>query len=334
MNNSFVSKETLNKILKELAAAEDVLLYAPVLNGKVLDFAEITDAEKIAISDDISYKSPKEAFMPQAENLMTFSEGGVLESAYDKKTVVFGAKPCDAEALRVLHAVLMTGKFQDPFFERRFENSVLIAVGCASEKPGCFCTERGFDKEFSDFSDIMLRRDEGGTGYTVTHLSGKGRELLSEFNETKGIEAAKRTAKAQGTGMKKLELDKSIEDRELFDIIDWDKATEICQGCGMCTFICPSCHCFDFKDVSTFSETKRYRCWDSCMYPQFTLHASGHNPRASVKERFRQRVLHKYLYINKIFGYTACTGCGRCIRSCPAGMNIKKIVESIMEVLP
>ncbi|MCL1808368.1 MAG: 4Fe-4S dicluster domain-containing protein [Clostridiales bacterium] len=334
MSSSFISKETLNKILKRLAAAEDVLLLAPVWNGKVLDFVTVTDAEKIVISDDIPYKSPKEAFMPQTENLMTFLEGDVLESEYDKKTVVFGAKPCDAEALRVLHAVLTDGKFQDPFFMRRFESSVLIAVGCANEKPGCFCAERGFDRTFSDFSDIMLHEDEGGSGYTVTCLSDKGRGLLSGFDETKGIEAAERTAETPAAGIKKLELDKNIEDRELFDIIDWEKATEICQGCGMCTFICPSCHCFDFKDVSGFNETKRYRCWDSCMYPQFTLHASGHNPRASVKERFRQRVLHKYLYINKIFGYTACTGCGRCIRSCPAGMNIKKVVESIMEVLP
>jgi len=70
------------------------------------------------------------------------------------------------------------------------------------------------------------------------------------------------------------------------------------------------------------------------MYPKFTLHASGHNPRETVKERFRQRILHKYLYVNKNFGYVACTGCGRCIRSCPTGMNIRKVVESIMEVLP
>lgn len=67
------------------------------------------------------------------------------------------------------------------------------------------------------------------------------------------------------------------------------------------------------------------------MFPKFTLHASGHNPRASKKERVRQRVLHKYLYLKQNHGLTGCTGCGRCLRSCPAGMNIKIIISKIME---
>ena len=119
----------------------------------------------------------------------------------------------------------------------------------------------------------------------------------------------------------------------MFDKIDWVKYTDICQGCGLCTFICPTCHCFEFKDVDENGSVCRYRNWDSCMFPKFTVHASGHNPRASIKERYRQRVLHKYSYIPKNFGYVSCTGCGRCIRSCPAGVNIRSIVEGITEDL-
>ena len=333
MSNSFISMETLRKIMKELVTASDTEVFAPVRNGKALDFEKITDDSLIVISDELPYKSPKEVFLPQTEKLMTFKDGDIEENIYDKKTVVFGVKPCDCEALRVLHAILTTGKFQDPFFNRRFDSGVMIAIGCKDEKPGCFCAQRGFDRTYSDFCDIMLSANEDG-GYTVVYLSDKGKGLLSGFDETRDIEAAERNAAPPDPNVRKIELDKDLDDAKLFDIIDWEKATEICQGCGMCTFICPTCHCFDLRDVPAHGETKRYRCWDSCMYPKFTLHASGHNPRAAVKERFRQRVLHKYLYINKNFGYTSCSGCGRCIRSCPAGMNIKKVVESIMEVLP
>ena len=329
MSNSFISKETLVKILAGLAKSEDYAVFAPVRKGKALDFAEIADGDEIVMSDEITYKSPKEALLPQVEQLMSFKDGEITENIHERKTVIFGAKPCDAEALRVLHAILSSGKFEDPFYKRRFDGSILIAVGCVEEKPGCFCGRRGFDKAFSDFSDIMLNECDGG--YTASYISEKGKSFLGDFDETKDVEASQRNTAAVTENI--LELDKNLDDVRLFDVIDWGKATEICQGCGMCTFICPSCHCFDIKDVTERGETKRYRCWDSCIYPKFTLHASGHNPRAAIKERFRQRVLHKYLYINKNFGYTACTGCGRCIRSCPAGMNIKKVVESIMEVL-
>lgn len=329
MSNSFISMETIKKILGGLVKSEDYAVFAPVRRGKTLDFAEITDAMDIIISDEVAYKSPKEALLPQVEKLMSFKGGDIEENIDDRKTIIFGAKPCDAQALRVLNAILASGKFEDAFYKRRFENSVLITVGCIAEKPGCFCSRRGVDKAFSDFSDVML--NESGDGFMVSFLSEKGKTFLDGFEETKGIEATPREAAATFENI--IELDKDIDDSKMFDIIDWEKATEICQGCGMCTFICPSCHCFDIKDVTEHGETNRYRCWDSCIYPKFTLHASGHNPRPAIKERYRQRVLHKYLYINKNFGYTACTGCGRCIRSCPAGMNIKKVVESIMEVV-
>jgi len=332
MSKTTITKAFLASMLKTLSA--DHVVTAPVRNGKVLEFLRVCADTDIVMNDEIPYKSAKEVFFPQVEKLLTFKEGDVKEHMAEEKHVVFGLKPCDAEALRVLHAVFMTGKYQDPFVERRFANSIIIAVGCEQEKPGCFCAERGIDKAFSDYCDILLY-PEGEDAYRVDYLSDKGRELLDRFDETRDIRPPEgRKAAAPDPGVRKVELSPELDEAELFDIIDWGKASEICQSCGICTFICPTCHCFDLKDVTADGETCRYRCWDSCMYPRFTLHASGHNPRMSAKERYRQRVLHKYLYVNKNFGYVACTGCGRCIRSCPAGMSIKKVVESVMEVLP
>ncbi|MCL2162804.1 MAG: 4Fe-4S dicluster domain-containing protein [Oscillospiraceae bacterium] len=346
MSNSFISKEFLAKMLKELSSEYKVT--APIRNGKVLEFKEISDNSEIIMNDEVPYKSPKECFFPQVEKLFTFDESGVVESVQEKKSIVFGVKPCDAEAIRVLSKIFVSGKFEDPFYKKHFDNTTIIAVGCINEKPGCFCAYRGIDKSFSDSCDIMLYSGDDGAsgnssensgeredGYYVEYLSEKGKELLSKFEETKDIEPREpregRDVAKSGADRKTLEFDLEFDEAKFFDIIDWEDASRICQGCGLCTFICPTCHCFDFKDKHDQGKTNRYRCWDSCMYPNFTLHASGHNPRMSVKERYRQRVLHKYLYMNKNFGYIGCFGCGRCIRSCPVGMDIKKVVESVME---
>jgi len=194
----------------------------------------------------------------------------------------------------------------------------------------------GVDKDFSDFCDIMLT--DTGSNYTVDYLSEKGQEVLDRFsgNDEIGFTETsenKTNKPTQGTEPRShITLNVEKDDAAYFNIINWEKVTETCKGCGICTYICPTCYCFDFKDVSKKGEAKRFKCWDSCMYPKFTLHASGHNPRENRYERYRQRVLHKYKYVPANFdGYIACTGCGRCVRSCPVGINIKNIVTQVME---
>ena len=116
---------------------------------------------------------------------------------------------------------------------------------------------------------------------------------------------------------------------ELFHRPEWDQLSESCLGCGACTFACPTCQCYDFKEFTGNREILRYRCWDSCMYSDFTIMSAG-QPRPTQKERFRQRFLHKLQYfpVNQggIFG---CVGCGRCLRQCPIHMNIVKVMKTL-----
>ncbi len=326
---SVITKDTMRKLLDTLS--QEYTLVGPVDNGKVVEFKEAAAAD-ILMDDRISYKSLKEYYFPRVEKMISFTDGQAVDNTENiKGVVIFGAKPCDTEALRVMREVFLTGRYTDPFFQKHFDANVLIGVGCLEEKPGCFCAGLGLDKGFSDFCDIMLTDTQDG--YIVEHLSEKGKAVLAKIPETQDI-TCENTRTAQPNGDTVLGISAEADDASLFSCIDWKKATEICQGCGMCTYICPTCHCFDFKDVAEDGSVSRYKCWDSCMYPKFTLHASGHNPREQRFERYRQRVLHKYVYVKKNFGYTACTGCGRCIRSCPVGMNIKDVVQEIMEVQP
>ena len=334
-DDGFITKQTLRKLLKTLS--EDKVLVGPVNTGKTVEY-QAASADELLMDDQVSYKSFKEFYFPQVEKLLTFTEDEAIENTEPEPAVIFGARPCDLEALRVMHEVFMEGRYADPFFARHMDANLLIGVGCAEKKPGCFCDALGLDKGFSDFCDIFLMPVTAElslsgeeNGYQVTFLNDKGRAVLNALPETKQI-TCDNSVIAAVPNCDCISIDKETEDAELFDCIDWKLATATCQGCGLCTYICPTCHCFEFKDVKQGETVERFRCWDSCIYPRFTLHASGHNPRATRAERYRQRVLHKYLYVKKNTGYAACTGCGRCLRSCPVGMNIKAVVQSIMEV--
>ena len=118
---------------------------------------------------------------------------------------------------------------------------------------------------------------------------------------------------------------------ERFNAPQWASLAESCLGCGTCTFVCPTCQCYDIKDFNTGGGVKRYRCWDSCMYSDFTLMSAG-QPRPTQLERFRQRFMHKLVYYPANHeGEFGCVGCGRCLQKCPISMNIVKVARALGE---
>ena len=308
-----IKKPAMREILQNMSSA--YRLAAPVANGKIVDFTEVTDAGEVVMDDRIAYKSPKECFFPRCEKLLSFRDGEAEANRPEKAVVVFGAKPCDLEALDTLSKVFTEGTFKDPFFAAHREQNLLIGVSCQEKKPGCFCEKLSVDQSYSDKCDLFLESAEDS--YTVRYVSGRGREELSPF-----IPALKTFENSEGPAPPASTLAVS-------ETANWESITEICQSCGLCSFICPTCHCFDFQDVAQDAAAERYRIWDSCMYPKFTLHASGHNPRETVAARYRQRVMHKFVYIPQNVGPIASTGCGRCVRSCPAGLDIRSCLEDV-----
>ncbi len=310
-------KAALDKLMQKYT------VIAPVMNGDKLDYAEVTDAGDVILDNQLPYKSPKEVVFPRVEKVMRFLEGRVEEVQEVKPVLLVGAKPCDVAAMKVLDEVFTgdKGRFKDMFYLNRRKSLTVVGLGCTDYKKGCFCSERGIDLRFTADCDGFLNITEDGFIYEPLTENGEG---LFEGEKTEPVKRDEKPAE---------ELKLNAKESDVFTTMPWEAYTEGCIGCGTCTYLCPTCHCFNLKDTEVKGVATRTRIWDSCMYPKFTLHAGGHNPRTKKYERFRQRVLHKYLYIPENYGCTACTGCGRCIRSCPGGLNIMNTVADIKKRL-
>jgi ferredoxin len=168
-------------------------------------------------------------------------------------------------------------------------------------------------------------------GLGLKALTPAGEELLTRAQAEEASLAAemadleKKAIAAQGPQ----DSYQAINERhimELYKADHWPTTAEPCLGCGVCTFLCPTCHCFDLQDEASDIGGVRLRNWDTCMSALFTLHGSGHNPRPSKTERVRQRFMHKLKYIPvKQDGVRGCTGCGRCVAMCPANIDIRAV---------
>lgn len=323
-----IPKDSFHRLLADLARA-GWRVVAPVDTGGRVQFAPIAAPEQALLEDELPYMSPKEYLFPMQEPILRFDARGEATSDINApKTAIFNVKPCDLYALELQRRVFAEGKYPDAPYLAHRDNTVLIGQSCATPKPGCFCQERGISPEDSAYADIFLH-DDGERWLADVHTPA-GAALLDEF--LPGLEQLPPRETETAPPPETLAL--HGEEKELFETVNWQRVSETCLGCGACTYVCPACHCFAFRDVEDHDGAVRYRCWDSCMYSQFTRHASGHNPRPNLAERYRQRVLHKFLYLPQNVGLAGCSGCGRCVRSCPAGVSIRGVVRKIMEELP
>ena len=255
---NIISKNELKDFLLNLTKERTLVI--PVDTGKVVEYQKVIDINETntLLDDRVSYKSIKEFYFPQTELMFTFNGDEVTDHTEMPGFVIFGARPCDLEALKVMSVVYTTGKYADPFFKRRFDANLLIGIGCKERKPECFCDEMGIDKENSDFCDIFLI--DVDDSYEVKFTSEKGKNNLASFCDTIYDNALSPVSLCDTTPSPCLALDIEKEDSAYFDIIDWKIVTETCKGCGICTYVCPTCYCFDFKDISNKNTAKRYKC--------------------------------------------------------------------------
>lgn len=342
-----IEKNNVMKLAGELAKSYS--LYGPVVDRESNQafFSRVESASEISLSAEIPSNPPKSVVFPQIEK--------ILQYRYDRNTrtvsmspetdksnkALFGIRPCDLTGIMVLDRFFMGQEFTDEVYLEHRKRMFIVSNTCTAPFKQCFCVctdsgpaaDEGYDLNLTEIGDM----------YLVETGSEKGKD----FAEKLGLEKAG----DEYTALKKKAIDKSIS---LFEKLATDNKAWIsrvmnrvttgfikedvwkyigkqCFECGACSFVCPTCSCFNIEDHNRFGgETERMREWDSCSYEGYTKMAGDHNPRHPVEDRRNKRFFCKLSYSqSKKYLRPGCVGCGRCQWVCPGDIGLPNVVTYI-----
>lgn len=318
-------------------------LYGPVKQDKFHNFKKLGKGELLDLNLSNTHLSPKSLIYPQSETMFEYTLDENQDDHHILKEIdkdyspraIFGIRPCDAKAFQLVRLNFDTPEYKDPYWIKSYEASTLIGYACNTPCSTCFCTTAGCGPFHEDGMDLMIV--DAGDHYFVKVITKKGENVLTAAGwdtmpdadaANDQIETIKQTAEAKITSRISTDEIKDKDTTELFEASFWEDVAFACINCGTCTYACPTCWCFDIQDENHGSSGVRMRNWDSCMFPLFTFHGSGHNPRDNKASRVRQRFMHKLkYYVDKYNKGIQCVGCGRCIRLCPVNIDIRKVSE-------
>ena len=328
-----LSMNALNTLFAKIAETQK--LYLPIEKAGQVDFFEWNENEKVRLDALKTVKSAKDVFFPQVENLLKFRmEGKHIEISEAPKNeedfVIFGVRGCDAKSFEVLDRVFLVDP-RDEFYAARRAHGTVVTLACAQPEESCFCTNFGVNPA-KPAGDVTAWIADGDMYFEAN--TEKGERLIAgladadtEKVEAQQKEIAEITRKLPFANLNLAGFD-GEHLMEKFNDPKWDALSKACLGCGTCTFVCPTCQCYDIRDFDNGKTVTRYRCWDSCMYSDFTLMAAV-NSRQTQMQRFRQRFMHKLVYFpSNNDGMYSCVGCGRCVNKCPQNLNLVKVIKA------
>jgi len=340
-----LDKARLNDWVAALGKTGNWEVHAPALEDGVWTYQPVES--EVSLDHPNTKQPPKGFAFPQKEIFFSFEqikgEPARLTEVKPQapQCAVFGVRPCDGRGTVRMDRVF-TDHVADPYYNARRKNVAYVGLACnVTPAPTCFCKSVGGSPVSSEGLDILLT--DLGDKYFAQAVTKTGEALMAAADklfakvspaDKKSVDKAHADALAQPQRAVKDAAGAPAKLKAAFDSPLWEEMARACIGCGICTFLCPTCHCFDINDEVTGStplKGNRVRTWDNCQFPDFTMHSSGHNPRENTGARLRQRVSHKFRYFHENFGMLQCTGCGRCVSECPVGIDIVAVVNKVAE---
>ena len=341
---NFLSKNNQELFFHRIA--QTTTLYCPARQYAantaeyVLNFDKWRAGLKVELWEKLTVVSPKGYFFRHHESLYTASVSSDIEvmpeNTPQEPFVLFGVRACDLRGIELLDGVFLQEPV-DSFYKARRDAATIVTISCCKNEKACFCATFDIDQNNPggdvQLSPVMRGSGNDGdnscdlvSGHIWNTLTEKGemlteqiQDLLDTFDadkENSFTEQTKYTLPPQGDLLR------------IFNSTEWENLYKTCIACGTCTFVCPTCQCYDITDFNTGNTVKCHRAWDSCMNEDFTKMAHG-NPRKTHKERFRQRFMHKLIYHMESGDKYGCVGCGRCTIKCPVNLSILKIMKAL-----
>lgn len=341
MQYVILKRENFNDFIFKLTKMQKVV--APVYKGyNNFAFEEVSSGEQISVKYIPTILPPKKYFMPQYENLIEFDISNGLEAEavleYEPITL-FGVHTCDLAGIQCLN-VVFSERPKDYNYLMRKSKIDIIGMECneyCDEYASCALVSSnlpngGYDLFFTDLGDFF-----------IVHVNTISGEKIVE-----GTGAFEKAADSHKEALKKLREKKKtifkneipIEQRNIPELFDrafaskvWKDLEDKCLACGNCTNVCPTCYCFDIRDDVDLSlkQGVRYRVWYSCQLEPFAKLAGGVNFRKERSARQRHRYYRKFRYQIDKFSRFFCTGCGRCSRTCMAGIRLKETLNALIK---
>ncbi len=280
---------------------------------------------------------------PPRERLVAASRRGRslrirAEPLARSRMAFLGVRPCDLAAIAALDGAL-GGEPADPRYATRRAGLFVVAAACVEPGGTCFCASLGTGPGARSGFDLCLTEIlEGERRFLVEVGSDAGAALAREMRLPEAPpadrEAAGRAlascARAQARALDP-EATAALVGRSLGSPA-WEAVARRCLSCGACTLVCPTCFCSTTADELSLDGGACGRScrWDSC----FALghsYVHGGPVRATLAARHRQWATHKLAWQREQHGVLGCTGCGRCITWCPAGIDLTETVAALRQ---
>jgi ferredoxin len=318
------SKSQLESAVQRML--EESVVYGVKRKTPSYAFGRLFEATELRLDHEITLLSPNQYFIPPQATLLNLKikpemkAEGVVDN---QPSVIIGVHSYDLHALKLLDAVFL-GNLKDTNYQIRRTATAIIGVDCLNPWPYSFAASMGTALPPEIF-DLWLT--DLGDEYLVEVGSDEGKRLSGRYFNMGDASRAYITQreKLREESLKLYKLSMDMPPSDIPKVLDegwkdpmWEELGQKCFSCGSCTSVCPTCVCFDVRDMIELNlrDGERYRRWDSCMFDGFNKVATGENFRPTGVERLRHRLHRKGKYMLERWGQLGCVGCGRCIHAC------------------
>lgn len=332
-----LDKNHLSFWLRKLRNGSSLIAPVSDRSGDIV-LTELVRMHDTALDGPALMPSPKEFLLPQMEKLFQYAPDGPVETPDQTKRVIFGVRPCDLSAIRILDRFYL-GNRPDPYYARRRANTAFITIACNKPDPTCFCLnlgagpylKSGFDVQFTDLGDRFAVETDSETGVAMITRFAHIFAPATPADQEDLFESRLASQSSFDLHVNLEQVRRAMTSGSVTDEF-WETVAARCFECGGCVYNCPVCTCFTVSDRSASAGSgARFRLWDACMFKGFTRTAGGFVPAEQKLRRTKRWFHHKLVHWPAQFGTFGCVGCGRCAVSCPGKIDMATVALRIKE---